>query len=263
MKRILMSLMAIVLLVIGLVGAGTAAYFSDTATSAGNTFTAGTLDIGEEGLTDAAVITLDNMAPGDVSGPFVVVITNAGSLNLAWLGDWQFEGDPDLMDALYIASARMEFLAPDGSPSWLDDDTTGYGPGGGAATNDNGQDNFITNGTGSGPYSGWYTTLAGLSEFSVVTFNNWNDNAGMVPGSVYEHAGALKPNYSYRLTVTFGMAPGAGNVYQDLGPVTASLTVNATQINAAALELQGVPAASAPGLVTWMNAQIADQVELP
>jgi hypothetical protein len=83
----------------------------------------------------------------------------------------------------------------------------------------------------------------------------------MVPGSVYEHAGALKPNYSYKLTVRFGFAPTAGNEYQGLGPVTAKLQVNATQINSAALEAQGVPAATAPGLVTWANSQIADQAE--
>jgi len=42
MKKILISLMAIAL-VIGLVGAGTMAYFSDTETSSANTFTSGTL----------------------------------------------------------------------------------------------------------------------------------------------------------------------------------------------------------------------------
>ena len=44
MKKILFSLMAI-LLAVGLVGAGAFAYFSDTETSEGNTFTAGTLDL--------------------------------------------------------------------------------------------------------------------------------------------------------------------------------------------------------------------------
>ena len=44
MKTILMSVMAIAI-VVGLVGVGTFAYFSDTETSTGNTFTAGTLDL--------------------------------------------------------------------------------------------------------------------------------------------------------------------------------------------------------------------------
>ena len=46
-----------------------------------------------------------------------------------------------------------------------------------------------------------------------------------------------------------------------IGTVQVKLVVNATQINSAALQAQGVPAASAPGLVTWMNNQIADQTE--
>jgi hypothetical protein len=57
------------------------------------------------------------------------------------------------------------------------------------------------------------------------------------------------------------MAAGAGNEYQNLGPVTVKLVVNATQINAAALQLQGVPPASSPGIAIWMDAQIADQTE--
>ncbi len=44
MKTILMSVMAIAI-VVGVVGAGTFAYFSDTETSSGNTFTAGILDL--------------------------------------------------------------------------------------------------------------------------------------------------------------------------------------------------------------------------
>lgn len=44
MKKLLLSILAI-FLVIGLVGAGTFAWFQDTETSTGNTFTAGTLDL--------------------------------------------------------------------------------------------------------------------------------------------------------------------------------------------------------------------------
>ena len=54
------------LLIIGLVGGGTYAYFSDTESSTGNTLTAGTLDLNIDGG-DAAVTTFDvsNVAPGD------------------------------------------------------------------------------------------------------------------------------------------------------------------------------------------------------
>jgi len=93
-KKILFSLMAIILAV-GLVGAGAFAYFSDTETSTGNTFTAGTLDllvttsgacsdVGKitvneqgDGLNDSVVFA--NLAPGD-SGSITWTITNTGTL---------------------------------------------------------------------------------------------------------------------------------------------------------------------------------------
>ena len=255
MKKILFTLMTVVLC-LGLVG-GAFAYFTDTATSTTNSFTAGTLSIDNSQITGAVAFTIPNMAPGDVTGDYVVTILNDGSINLGWLGDWQFTGSPALCDALYIDYAKMEFLSPT-LADWLNDGTE---TGSGTDYEVGGADLFILNGTGHGPYGSWFTTIAGMSGFGVVTFNNFNNNAGMVPGSVYEHAGALKPGYYYRLTVRFGFAPLAGDAYQGLGPVTAQLQVNATQIVAAALQAQGVPAASAPGLVTWMNAQIADQTE--
>ncbi len=65
MKKILFSLMTVAL-VVGLVGAGAFAYFSDTETSAGNTFTAGTLNL-QVGNDDPCTVHLskDNIAPGD------------------------------------------------------------------------------------------------------------------------------------------------------------------------------------------------------
>ena len=70
MRKILISMLAI-FLVIGLVGAGTLAWFQDTETSTGNTFTAGTLDLKirdqDEAFGDGvtATWTATNMAPGD------------------------------------------------------------------------------------------------------------------------------------------------------------------------------------------------------
>lgn len=255
MKRILFALTALVL-VIGTVGAGTFAYFSDEAFSKQNSFKAGTLSIDDSKVAESDAITIGNMAPGDVTAPFTITIKNNGNINLGWLGDWQFTGgvndSVDLKNALYVHYAKMEFLSPS-NQNWLDDETQGYEA--------DGSDVFISDGVGHGPYPSWFNTLAGQGLFRVVSLNLFNNNAGMVPDSVYEHAGALKPNYSYRLTVKFGFAPGAGNDYQGLGPVTAKLRVAATQINSAALQAQGVPQASANGLVTWMNNQIADQTE--
>ncbi len=77
MKKILISLSVIAAVAAIAVG-GTIAYFSDTETSSGNTFTAGTLDLtlGESG---GAPITLTNMKPGD-SGSGIITVSNVGSL---------------------------------------------------------------------------------------------------------------------------------------------------------------------------------------
>ena len=81
MKKILISLMAIAL-VIGLVGAGTVAYFSDTETSTDNTFTAGTLDlnVGGENPNLSPDFTLGPLAPGD-SGTITYTLNNVGSID--------------------------------------------------------------------------------------------------------------------------------------------------------------------------------------
>lgn len=244
MKKILLSSF-IVIAIVALCG-GMLAWFSDTATSGTNSFSAGTLSIDDSKVAESSPITLTNMAPGDVSGEFYVIIENNGTLNLAWLGDWQFDGGNngsyDLKNALYVNYAKMEFLSPTNT-NWAADGT----------------DVFITNGVGSGSWPGWYNTLAAASPFGVVSLNKWNNNAGMVPGSVYEHAGALKPGYKYKLTVKFGLAELAGNGYQGLGPVTAKLKVNATQINTSAIQVYTGTGGWAD--VTWLNNQITDQIE--
>jgi predicted ribosomally synthesized peptide with SipW-like signal peptide len=236
-KKILVSMMVIGL-VAALAGAGLYAYFSDTETSSENEFYAGTLDIS---LTESGEFGIDigNMAPGDVTGDWVITITNDGSLPLAWFGDWIIEGDAKLKEALYIDYAQMEFLKPDGT-TW---ETT---------------DNFIKDGKGSGPYPGWYNTLASQSKFGVVTLDVWDGNNGMGT-TPYEHAGALNPGYSYRLTVRFGFAAGADNTYQGAGPLTISFKVDATQVNAGAIGQLSINPSAIPGLVDWLDAQLAKQ----
>ena len=79
MKKIL-GLTVAALLVIGLVGGGTWAYFSDTETSTGNILTAGTLDLNVDGG-DIAVTTLNVPAtyPGD-TGSGSTTLLNSGSI---------------------------------------------------------------------------------------------------------------------------------------------------------------------------------------
>jgi len=78
-KKILVSMMVIGL-VATLAGAGLYAYFSDTETSTGNKFTAGTLDL-ELGAAEGSVVKLDvgPMAPGDI-GSNTWIAKNVGSI---------------------------------------------------------------------------------------------------------------------------------------------------------------------------------------
>lgn len=80
MKKII-GLTIAALLIIGLVGGGTYAWFSDTESSTGNTLTAGTLDLNINGG-NVAVNTFDvgNVAPG-ASGSANCTLANVGSIS--------------------------------------------------------------------------------------------------------------------------------------------------------------------------------------
>ena len=80
MKKILISLLGLIL-VIGLVGLGVFAYFSDKETSNGNIFTAGTLDLNiDGGNTNVVKFTVANMRPGNQpKGSYT--LANVGTIN--------------------------------------------------------------------------------------------------------------------------------------------------------------------------------------
>ena len=80
MKKIL-GLTVAALLVMGLVGGGTWAYFSDTESSQNNSLTAGTLDLTIGGGNDAVTtFSATAVKPGD-NGTGTAVLANAGSMN--------------------------------------------------------------------------------------------------------------------------------------------------------------------------------------
>lgn len=81
MNKIFASLLMIGL-VLGVAGAGTWAYFSDTETSEDNTFTAGTLDLKVNGNDEPSIghYTEANWKPGETRDDNVI-FTNEGSLN--------------------------------------------------------------------------------------------------------------------------------------------------------------------------------------
>jgi len=86
MKKIIISL-SVIGVVAGIAIGGTVAYFSDTETSTGNTFTAGTLNLQlrdtDEGPADGVTATwlLANMKPGDQTGLNFINLYNAGSVS--------------------------------------------------------------------------------------------------------------------------------------------------------------------------------------
>ncbi len=211
---LLMSVAMIAILAYGVIGSG--AWFSDSATSSANTITTGTLSI-DDGQLSKATINVPNLAPGDVTGDIVFYITNNGNVNLAWLGDLSFT-DPSggLADVIYIDYAQMEFLGG----SWAEP-----------------TDNFISNGRGSGDWPSAYNTTADLSEYHVITLENFVAGRNFMGVPPYEFAGALRPGYAYRLTLRLGMVKAAGNEYQHLGPMTLTLKVDATQVNLDAIQI--------------------------
>lgn len=92
MKKILFSVMTLVL-VVGLVGAGAFAYFTDVEKSTGNTMSAGTLDLeiadNNEGYSNnpvtASYSSPANLAPGETfeSGP--VYLKNVGTMDIGFI----------------------------------------------------------------------------------------------------------------------------------------------------------------------------------
>ena len=251
-SRMIMSLLVIALAA-ALIGGATMAWFTDSDTAGSATFTAGTLKIDvSDGLTafyDLLQVGSKhgNMNPGDVYEEIVLEIENTGTKNLAWFGNWTATVDTGednevtdvLLDAIYIHSAKMEFLRPD---------STEWEP----------MDQFITNGVGSGLYPGWYNTLAAQGPFPVVSLRSWLDNNGMGT-TPYEHMGALKPGHKYRLTVQFGFYFGADNNYQGdvAGPVTVGFSVDAAQVNKDALN--AFQTNFGTNHYNWLAAQIAKQ----
>ncbi|MFC2059968.1 TasA family protein [Chloroflexota bacterium] len=82
MKKIL-GLTVVALMVMGLIGSGTWAYFSDVETSTGNTLAAGTLDLTVDDNDDPSIvaISVSDIAPGAAAANNVWVIKNVGNIS--------------------------------------------------------------------------------------------------------------------------------------------------------------------------------------
>lgn len=118
MKKIIGLTIAAVL-IIGMVGGGTWAYFSDTESTTGNTFTAGTLNLDLSGVgTEGVSFTFDNVVPGS-SGNLTWEIVNTGSI----------EGYVDL-ENISVVNAENYDAATDDAEAEDDSDTSDASGGG-------------------------------------------------------------------------------------------------------------------------------------
>ncbi len=102
MKKILISL-SIIGAVAAIAVGGTIAYFSDTKTSTGNTFTAGTLifNIIDPGEGGHRVFNVTGMKPGDTVTNYLVV-TNDGTIDQKWKAWLTETGDGTLDNELQV-----------------------------------------------------------------------------------------------------------------------------------------------------------------
>lgn len=84
-KRLVISLVLVGLLAFG-AGLGTYAWFTSSATSSNNQFTAGELEVNNEtafDLTQVGTVILDNLQPGDEES-FTFTVDNTGSLDMKY-----------------------------------------------------------------------------------------------------------------------------------------------------------------------------------
>ena len=121
-RKILSSVMVIALAAM-LIGLGTFAYFSDTGTSTGNTFAAGTVDITLSGPLGIGSLTVPNMAPGD-STTQTLRVNNAGSLPIYFRGylSGYTETDAGFIDQFTVVVTQ----SPGGDGYYVPDDAELY-----------------------------------------------------------------------------------------------------------------------------------------
>jgi predicted ribosomally synthesized peptide with SipW-like signal peptide len=254
-KRTILVSLLVIAVVASLVGASTWAWFSDTETSTGNKFTAGTLNVAANESSPPGTFTFDlgtisNIAPGDTTGSATITVTNVGSLNAATFGRFVLTGDSGLANALKFYEYKVEYYKADGVTPvarWASPD---FDPYFGTAINMD------------------YWVKAGVMHPTFVSYGgkdnlrDWVDGDGAldIPGASWDMEG-LKSGSKYVLSFQFQMDPNAGDIYQG-ATVTLGYEVKATQIKKGAvlaLNLGGNMPTAVDDHIAYMEGQLASQ----
>lgn len=118
-RRLILALIVVAIALVGVTSAVTGAFFTDTKSISGNTFTTGTVKLGV-GPTSAA-ITVGNMAPGDtVTAP--ITVDNNGSLSERY----SVVSTTDAADANFLA-AQLQMTIKSGTGTCTTGGFTAYG----------------------------------------------------------------------------------------------------------------------------------------
>lgn len=205
MKKILLSLGIIAIVAVGAIGA-TRAFFSDTVSSTGNTFTAGTIDISvneEESFT----VNLDDMKPGYVDyGNFVIKNTGTNPVNITKTVNGISDDDNGVNEPECIAY----------SGTWNGKDCNG-----GTIKND--LENVITY-----DLSVVVKDERGVEKWNQTLYNNDKTLAGIeTTGGMF--LGMIPSGWTMEVTESYHMVNDAGNEYQS-DKMTFDITLTGQQL---------------------------------
>jgi predicted ribosomally synthesized peptide with SipW-like signal peptide len=121
-KKILMSILMLAVAV-GIVGAGTYAWWSDSVTSTGNTLSTGSLQLTVNGSSDPlAPVHVGPMSPGDTED-FHYVAKNEGTVdgNLSAVGSFEDVGTGTLSQVLQVENVTVDGTTVAAGPIALSD----------------------------------------------------------------------------------------------------------------------------------------------
>jgi spore coat-associated protein N len=214
MKKII-GLTVAALMVMGLVGGGTWAYFSDIETSSGNYLAAGTLDLDLNGVdTGVTFLTYSSLYPGDTGGNYTE-IKNSGSI------DAELEIDVTVVDVESTGTTEFEADSNNGSSGELGAYLTV------AMFIDTGDDGAFTSGNDYGLKSDGTVYTSGSAQYATIdSYNgqNWTNAYGTIN---------MTSNQDDRFYVLYNFPAGVTDNYcqGDSANVTITFTLEQAEVD--------------------------------